>query len=167
MEKMKVILIILLLLTPHAEYCQFTFSQIFGKSLINLNDKLEGTIALENGTFKVIITIYYELNNEWMWADLILRLNNHEIRIHLSGDKNIANASKVLELRSPVRIELTTVNVIASGAIYGNSTIEFIRIKRTSQSSRDLLIIVAIGITVIPVLIQITRRRRIRAYSLP
>ena len=164
---MKVILIILLLLTPHAEYCQFTFSQIFGKSLINLNDKLEGTIALENGTFKVIITIYYELNNEWMWADLILRLNNHEIRIHLSGDKRIANASKVLELENPTRIELTTINVIASGVIYGNSTIEFIRLgEEIPQNENAFLMLIAFGITVIPVFIQLIRRRA-QAFSPP
>jgi len=167
MEEMKIpiAIIILLLLTPQAEH-QFTFSQIFGKSLINLNDKLEGTIALENGTFKVIITIYYELNNEWMWADLILRLNNHEIRIHLGGDKRIANASKVPKLKNPIRIELTTINVIASGVIYGNSTIIFTKLNGIPQNENAFLMIIAFGITVIPVFIQLIRKRA-QAFSPP
>ena len=156
------LVIILLLLTPQAEH-QFTFQQIFGKSLINLNDKLEGTITLENGTFKVIITIYYRLDEEWVWADLILRLNNHEIRIHLSGDKRIANASNVLELENPIRIKLTAINVLANGVIYRNSTIEFIRLsEEIPQNENTLLMPVAFGITAIPVFIQLIRRRRIR-----
>ena len=133
---------------------------------VSLNDAFNGTITLENGTFKIVITVYYELNNEWMWADLILRLNNHEIRIHLSGDRRVANASKVLELENPVRIELTTISVIANGAIYGNSTIIFIKLSGAPQNENAFLMLIAFGITVIPVFIQLIRRRA-QAFSPP
>ena len=88
------------------------------------------------------------------------------IRDSLSGDKNIANASKVLELRSPIRIELTTINVIASGVIYGNSTIIFIKLNGIPQNENAFLILIAFGITVIPVFIQLIRRRT-QAFSSP
>jgi len=133
---------------------------------VSLNDAFNGTITLENGTFKIVITVYYELNNEWMWADLILRLNNHEIRIHLSGDRRVANASRVLELENPIRIELTTINVLANGVIYGNSTIIFIKLSGAPQNENAFLMLIAFGITVIPVFIQLIRRRA-QAFSPP
>lgn len=108
----------------------------------------------------MIITVYYKLKEKWMWADLIIRLNEHEIRIHLSGEHNVANASKFLELRSPIRIELTTINALADGIIYGNSTIMFIRVEAASQGSSIIPVVVAIEVMIVPVIIQLIRRIR-------
>jgi len=99
-----------------------------------------------------------------MWDDIEIYINDEQITMHLTGEYTKITKKVMIFIDNNVTVKLVLSRTIWPGKIYGNSTIIFKKINQTVPTTNHMtyfsLIVVAIVITVIPLIIQVARRQK-------
>ncbi len=166
---MKIVFPIILILLLHLPLIEnsYSFKELFNVNEIKLpaTDEFIANISLnESGNFEVNVMIYYSLEEPWMWDDIEVCINDERITIHLTGEHTKITKKIVVFIDNNVTIKLVLSKTIWPGEIYGNSTIIFKKINQTISTANQVayfsLMVVAIVITIIPLIIQFIRRQK-------